>query len=199
MGIPFVHPNESKSRLTALSTNDLNQECCTTLERIPGAGLKGAGYPENVLGQLMHSPDLLAPFLNWWVTSKSSMAFAERQQELVILRIGCLYASDYVWKHHVPVAKEFGVSDEEIEAVRLGQFDAFSALEKALLTLTEAMVEERSVSAEIWAAYGSQLNPQQVIDLIALVSQYVLFSLTNNVLQVPIEESLPHIPGLINK
>ena len=199
MGIPFVHPNESQPRLAALSTNDLNQDCCTILERIPGAGLKGAGYPENVLGQLMHSPDLLAPFLNWWVTSKSSMAFAERQQELVILRIGCLYASDYVWKHHVPVAKEFGVSDAEIEAVRLGQFDAFSALEKALLTLTEAMVEERTVSAEIWAAYGSQLNPQQVIDLIGLVSQYVLFSLTNNVLQVPIEESLPYIPGLINK
>jgi len=127
------------------------------------------------------------------------MAFGERQQELVILRIGCLYASDYVWKHHVPVAKEFGASDEEIEAVRLGQFDAFSGLEKALLTLTEAMVEERTVSAEIWATYGSQLNPQQVIDLIGLVSQYVLFSLTNNVLQVPIEESLPHIPGLINK
>ena len=199
MGIPFVHPNESQPRLAALSTNDLNQDCCIILERIPGAGLKGAGYPENVLGQLMHSPDLLAPFLNWWVTSKSSMAFAERQQELVILRIGCLYASDYVWKHHVPVAKEFGVSDEEIEAVRLGQFDAFNTLEKALLTLIEAMVEERTVSAEIWAAYGSQLNPQQVIDLIGLVSQYVLFSLTNNVLQVPIEESLPHIPGLINK
>ena len=199
MGIPFVHPNESQPRLAALSTNDLNQECFTILDCIPGAGLKGAGYPENVLGQLMHSQDLLAPFLNWWVTSKSSMAFAERQQELVILRIGCLYASDYVWKHHVLVAKEFGISDEEIEAVRLGQFDAFNALEKSLLTLTEAMVEERTVSAEIWAAYGSQLNPQQVIDLIGLVSQYVLFSLTNNVLQVPIEESLPHIPGLINK
>lgn len=50
MGIPFVHPNESQPRLAALSTNDLNQECCTILDRIPGAGLKGAGYPENVLG-----------------------------------------------------------------------------------------------------------------------------------------------------
>ena len=96
MGIPPVHPNESNPRQGARSTNNLSPECCAILERIPGAGLKGPGYPENVLGQLMHSPDLLAPFLNWWVTSKSSMSFGERQQELVILRIGCLYASDYV-------------------------------------------------------------------------------------------------------
>ncbi|MCP9904300.1 carboxymuconolactone decarboxylase family protein [Cyanobium sp. BA5m-10] len=144
----------------------------------------------------MHSPDLLAPFLNWWVTSKSSMSFGERQQELVILRIGCLYASDYVWKHHVLVAKEFGASDEEIEAVRMGRFEAFNGLERALLTLTEAMVEERTVSAELWSEYGSQLSAQQVVDLIGLVSQYVLFALTNNVLQVPIKTSMPHVPGL---
>jgi alkylhydroperoxidase family enzyme len=196
MGIPPVHPNESNPRQGARSTQDLSPECCAILERIPGAGLKGPGYPENVLGQLMHSPDLLAPFLNWWVSSKSSMAFDERQQELVILRIGCLYASDYVWKHHVPVAKEFGASDEEIEAVRMGRFEAFSGLERALLALTEAMVEERTVSAELWTAYGSQLSPQQVVDLIGLVSQYVLFALTNNVLQVPLEASMPSVPGL---
>ena len=64
MGIPPVHPNESNPRQGAQSTNDLSPECCAILERIPGAGLKGPGYPENVLGQLMHSPELLAPFLN---------------------------------------------------------------------------------------------------------------------------------------
>jgi hypothetical protein len=35
-----------------------------------------------------------------------------------------------------------------------------------------------------------------VVDLIGLVSQYVLFALTNNVLQVPLEASMPSVPGL---
>jgi alkylhydroperoxidase family enzyme len=95
------------------------------------------------------------------------------------------------------VAKEFGASDEEIEAVRMGRFEAFNGLERALLTLTEAMVEERTVSAELWSEYGSQLSAQQMVDLIGLVSQYVLFALTNNVLQVQIETSMPYVPGLI--
>jgi len=196
MSIPSIHPNESTPRLLALSTDDLDGDCRAILERITGAGLKGPGFPKNVLGQLMHSPELLSPFLNWWVSSKNSMAFGERQQELVILRIGYLYSNDYVWKHQAPVAREFGVSDEEIEAVREGRFEAFSGLERALLVLTEAMVEKRTVSAELWKTHGRQLSPQQIVDLISLISQYVLFALTNNVLQVPIEETMRDSEGL---
>jgi len=32
-----------------------------TLERIPGDGLKGDGFPHNVLGQLLHSPSGWGP------------------------------------------------------------------------------------------------------------------------------------------
>jgi alkylhydroperoxidase family enzyme len=78
----------------------------------------------------------------------------------------------------------------------MGRFKAFNGLERALHTLTEAMVEDRTVSAELWSEYGSQLSAQQVVDLIGLGSQYVLFALTNNVFQVPIEASMPYVPGL---
>ena len=197
MSIPPLHPNEATARLECLSTEELSAECCAILERIPGAGLKGSGFPANVLGQLMHSPELLARFLDWWVTSKSAMAFAERQQELVILRIGCLYASDYVWKHHVHVTCEFGVSNDEIDAVRNGNFDFFTGLDRALLCFAEAMVVDRTISAELWTTYSAQISAQQVIDLISLVSQYVLFALTNNVLQVPLEEPFINAPSLM--
>ena len=110
--------------------------------------------------------------------------------------MGCLYSSDYVWKHHVPVAREFGVAPEEITALRQGHFEAFGERERALLSLTEAMVCERWVSAEAWATHGQLLQVQEVVDLIALVAQYVLFALTNNVLQVPLEASLRQASGL---
>ena len=120
MAIPPLHPSEPEPRLKALSTEQLRPEWLAILERIPGAGLKGEGFPRNVLGQLMHSPELLGPFLEWWVSAKSAMGLSVREQELVILRMGCLYASDYVWKHHVPVAQEFGISDAELDACAMG-------------------------------------------------------------------------------
>ncbi len=45
-------------------------------------------------------------------------------------------------------------------------------------------------------APGRQLAPEEVVDLINLVSQYVLFALVNNVFQVPLEAPLRDAPGL---
>lgn len=110
--------------------------------------------------------------------------------------MGALYSSDYVWRHHVPVAREFGVSAKEIQALQEGRFEGFAGRERSLLSLTDAMVCERWVSAEVWALHGRALSPQEVVDLIALVAQYVLFALTNNVLQVPLEDPLLEGDGL---
>ena len=191
-----LHPHEPTPRLTPLPSSDLNAAMRATLERIPGDGLKGDGFPHNVLGQLLHSPQLLGPFLEWWVSAKSTMALGVREQELVILRMGCLYGSDYVWKHHVPVGREFGIDDTELAAIRSGGYDGFSEREQALLTLTDEMVDQRTVAAATWDRYGRLLAPREVVDLIALISQYVLFALTNNVLQVPLEPALMGEPGL---
>jgi len=196
MSTPPLHPHEPEPRLPTLSSDQMRPEWLATLGRIPGEGLKGAGFPHHVLGQLMHSPDLLGPFLEWWVSAKSAMALSVREQELVILRMGCLYASDYVWKHHVPVALEFAISAEEIQALREGRFTGFPPRERALLELAEAMVEQRWVSRELWERQGQLLAPREVVDLITLVAQYVLFALTNNVLQVQVEAPLQAVQGL---
>ena len=174
----------------------LRPEWRQTLARIPGEGLKGEGFPHNVLGQLMHSPELFGPFLEWWVTAKSAMALSVREQELVILRLACLYNSDYVWKHHVPVGREFGIDDDELAALLRADFGGFAPRERALLELSEQMLNLRTVTPGCWAEYGVGLQPREVIDLIGLVAQYVLFALANNVLQVPLEPPLAGEPGL---
>ena len=142
----------------------------STLERIPGDGLKGPGFPHHVLGELLHSPVLLEPFLEWWVSAKSAMALSVREQELVILRM--------------------------VGRLRSGVYDGLPPQERALLVLTDQMVERRTVLPTTWAVHGRLLEPRVVVDLIALISQYVLFALTNNVLQLPLEPALAGEPGL---
>lgn len=195
-GAPEIHPQEAAPRHTARSTQELSEAMVQTLERIPGSGLKGEGFPHHVLGQLLHSPELLGPFLEWWVSGKLGLAFSVREQELVILRMACLYASNYVWKHHVKVGREFGITDDELQGIKRGIYDLFSQREQAILQLTDEMVNKRTVSANSWQQWGDQLSPREAVDLIALISQYVLFALTNNVLQVPLEPALVSQPSL---
>jgi len=191
-----IQPTEPTQRITSRPMTEMRQEWLQTLDRIPGTGLKGDGFPHNVLGVLMHNPDVFGPFLDYWVTCKLKMHFSAREQELVILRMGCLFRSDYVFKHHVPLALEFGVSEAEVQAIREGRYDNFAQREAAMLTLTDEFMVTRTLSAATWAKYNTTLSATEVVDLIGLVSQYVLFGLVNNVAQVQVEAPIVPVPGI---
>jgi len=192
-----LQPTEPAPRLAPLPVQDLRPEWLATLERIPGDGLKGAGFPRNVLGVLMYSPDTFGPFLEYWVTCKSRFALSVREQEIVILRMACLYGSNYVWKHHVPVGHEFGITDDELDAIRHAEGGAFaSRRERALLALTDELVERRTIRAAAWAEHRTALSPKELVDLVSLVSQYVFFALMNNAFQVEVEAPLAGVRGL---
>jgi 4-carboxymuconolactone decarboxylase len=195
--LKMTFPNEPKSRIAPLSTDNLSPECLKILERLPGKGLQGEGFPYNLLGILMYNPDTLETFLDYWVTSKAKMGLAVREQELVILRMAVLYRSEYVWKHHVKVGREFGVNDTELDAIRHGSYAAFSAArERALLELTDAFMNERSLSQKLWNKTKDVLDPRDFVDLISLVSQYVLFALNNVCMQVQVEPGVEDMPGI---
>ncbi len=168
-----------------------------TLERVPGAGLKGRYFPSNVLGTLMHSPEIFGVLLDYWVTSKLEMGFSFREQELIILRTGVLFRCEYVWKHHVHVAREFGVSEAELAAVKATPIPAlFNPREAALLNLTDELIEQRTIRPAAWDRWASTLKQSECVDLIHLVSQYMMFALTNNAMRVELEAPLHDMPEL---
>ncbi len=192
-----VQPTESAPRVTPEPVESMRPDWLATLARIPGDGLKGDGFPRNVLGTIMHNPDTFGPFLEYWVTCKERMSLSVREQEIVILRMAVLFASDYVWKHHVPVGREFGIGDAEFTAIRAGDIDGFaSPREQALLALVDELVEQRTIRREVWARHATTLATIDIVDLVALVSQYVLFALMNNAFQVAIEPTLAEVPSL---
>lgn len=188
---------EKGPRLTPMPMSEMRAEWIKTLEKLPGAGLKGLYTPVNVFGTLMYNPETMGSFLENWVTSKLKMGFSGREQELIILRMGFLYNCNYVWKHHLPVAKEFGVNDSELEAVKISPLPSvFSARESALLMLTDELVEHRTIRDEAWSKWSGELKKSELVDLVSIVSQYVFFALFNNALRIEIEEPLSKIPGL---
>ncbi|MFZ3040532.1 MAG: carboxymuconolactone decarboxylase family protein [Thiobacillus sp.] len=143
------------------------------------------------------SDRLIGPFLDYWVTSKSKMGLTVREQELVILRMAVLYRSEYVWKHHVKVGREFGIDDAELDAIRQGSYNVFPAeRERAFLELTDAFVNDQSLPPELWNRTRGVLSARDFIDLISLVAQYVLFALTNVCLQVQLESAVADLPGI---
>ena len=191
-----LQPSEPTPRIDPRPVEDMRPEWLDTLARIPGQGLKGARFPRNVLGTMMISEETFGPFLEYWVTCKQVMSLTRREQELVILRMAVLHASNYVWMHHVPVARELDITDDELHAVRTARYDRLSERERSLLALTDELVDVRSIRREVWDAHRPHLGDVEIVDLVHLVAQYVFFTLMNNAAQVTIDEGLADIPAI---
>lgn len=181
-------------RVKPLPVEGMRPEWVSILERIPGAGLKGRYLPAHVLGCLMQSPEIFGPFIEYWVTSKQKFSLSVREQELVILRMAMIYRSNYIWKHHVPVGREFGITASEMDALRRPDGPAsFSGREAAILELTDEMAEHKSIRAEVWKRNSAVLSTVEIVDLIHLFAQYVVFALANNCLQVQLENVMDEV------
>lgn len=62
----------------------------------------------------------------------------------------------------------FGLSDDEITAIRNGQFDTFPAAEVALLRMTDAMADTPSnISDDLYAELRHHFSEEQLIELAA--------------------------------
>jgi alkylhydroperoxidase family enzyme len=94
-----------------------------------------------------------------------------RLRELAILRVGALLRSDYEYGQHVRIAREIGVGDAEIRAVRDADLELLADDEAVVLRFVDA-VEERRVDAAAYEAVAALLNDEQLVELVVLVGYY---------------------------
>ena len=79
----------------------------------------------------------------------------------------------------------YGLSDEEIEAIREGRFDGFAAAEVALLRMADAMADTPSnVSDELYAELRRHFSEEQLIELAASAARENFRARSNRVFNV---------------
>ena len=132
-------------------------------------------------------------FLRFNVHLLYSSTLPPRIRELAILRVAHRRDCAYEWVHHVDLAKDAGISNDEIAAVRdageggAGDFDAF---ERAVLTGVDELHEKSELSDETWAALGKRLDDRQRMDYIFTVGCYTLLAMAFNTFGIELEQEL---------
>jgi alkylhydroperoxidase family enzyme len=119
-----------------------------------------------------------------------------RLRELVILRIGWATKSEYEWTQHWRVAKQLGVSDADMLAVRDWRgFAGFGAAERAVLAATDETLESGAISPEIWRACEAALgSAENLLELVAAIGNWRLFSSLLRSLEIPLEDGVASWP-----
>lgn len=126
-----------------------------------------------------------------WIRFDSKLD--SRLRELVILQIGYVASSPYEWAHHIELGREFGVKDEDIDALILeskGGTSTLPAFERALLAAAREMERERRVSDASFAVLKEKLDDEMIVEFTLFASFYCAVVRVLATLEIDLEPEL---------
>jgi 4-carboxymuconolactone decarboxylase len=98
-------------------------------------------------------------------------------RELAILRVAVLNRARFEFEAHLPVARKAGVAENKLAAVDSPQIgEPFSALERAVLALTDAMTRDVQVADALFLPIAQHFDRRAVTELVATIAAYNMVS-----------------------
>ncbi len=152
----------------------------------PGGGLRGpfdallraphVGDPAQRLGERLRFDGVLSP----------------RQREIGVLCVAARWRAEYEWWAHARIARECGVSDELIEAIRQRTRPPLDAPDERLVhDFARALLDEQQVSDQLYEDTVAALGEAPLVELVVLLGYYSLISMLLVGFQVPIPDGEP--------
>lgn len=177
--------SENRGRLPLLEPHTLNaaqRDLYASIAQGPRAtGPFSIVDPEGRLAgpfnALLHSPSIGSAVEQLGAALRFGGELDARIRELVICTVAAHWGSAYEWYAHQRVAREVGVSDGELEAVRDGRIpDGAPAAETAALELVTALLQERMVGPELYQRVVAHHGPSGLVEICAVVGYYQLLA-----------------------
>lgn len=125
---------------------------------------------------LLHSPPVAAGWLAFLTSIRQQCHLSGRIRELAIMRVAVINGAEYEFVAHTPFALKEGISTQQIEALRAGQFDTFDAPERAALDYCESMTRTVQVSDAVFEAVRQHFDEREMVELTATIGAYNLVS-----------------------
>ncbi len=142
-----------------------------------------------------HNPKLYAPrqLQSGHINGKTTLA--QREKEMIIVRIATLTDGPYPWAEHAPGARRAGVSDDEIKRLSSpGPVMGFSAKETALLNAVDDIYAADKISDATWAALAANYDNRQILDLMVAAAGYRMVAMVANTFGVQLEAGAERMP-----
>ncbi len=139
----------------------------------------------------VRSPKLAENLVNLGSFLRFGTSVDRRLIELGILVTGRFWQAQYEWYAHEPMARDNGVSEPVIEAIRESRQPEFELNdEEAVYNLATAMHETHQVPNDVYARAVEEVGEQGVIEIIALIGYYTIVSMTLNGFDVQVPEGV---------
>ena len=127
------------------------------------------GGPLNIQRLFFAQPELRLDAFGAWRAS----GLDDRTREIVILRAAFRKESTYEWHQHVRIARDAGLSDDDINAVRnWRESKTFTDDERTLLAYVDALADGPPVPADVFKAVADSRSRAHLVGVSFLITLY---------------------------
>jgi alkylhydroperoxidase family enzyme len=168
------------ARIEPLAPQDWPKEMQTALAalappkpRHPRPIREGRPRARNTLGTFAHHPELAQAFFTYNGHILLATTLSERQRELLIMRVAAVRSSGYEWAQHLFMARDAGLSDEEMGRIAYGPSAPFwNELDAALLRAVDELILDGAIAEPTWNTLTTGFGVQQILDIIFTIGAY---------------------------
>jgi 4-carboxymuconolactone decarboxylase len=118
-----------------------------------------------------------------------SSALSDRHRELAILRVARVTGAGYEWVKHEPKAREAGVGEEAVAAIRRGESPAGIAPgERVLLEAVDVVLERRPLPERLQETLIAEVGEPGLLEMVVLVGFYATIAGFIAAFEIPLPE-----------
>jgi alkylhydroperoxidase family enzyme len=130
--------------------------------------------PNNVFRMLSHADAAFPSLMQLTASLWNDAVLSPRLRELAILRTARLLDSAYEWMHHIEVARMVGITEDEIDAIDVGQLDVaeFTGADRAVLEAVPPILRHVRSDDAVFAALRRELSEREIVELHLVVGLY---------------------------
>ena len=130
------------------------------------------GWVSNLMKSVAHAPEGLERYAALGHYVRYGTELTELQRELAI--VATVRGVEYGWVHHSGLARQSGVTDAQLDAIRQGRTPAdLGPAERALCDYVFALTALRGVPDGVLASLHEHFTPRQIVD-ISMISAYYM-------------------------
>jgi len=141
---------------------------------------------------MLHSPSVGMSLQDLGAAVRFRTTFSPREREIAILLVAVHWRSDYIWYVHERAARDAGLSESELAALRVGADPALTDnCERAIYTAMVNLTQAADLRDDIYAESVSELGHATLVELITLVGYYTMLALQLRVFRVGVPTGEP--------
>jgi 4-carboxymuconolactone decarboxylase len=142
-----------------------------------GPEAREKGSNSNMALTIAHHPGLAFAYMKFGTRLLGAPKLAPRLREMIALYIGWRNKAEYEWVQHVAIGRDAGLTDEEMEAIKIGaEAPNWTDLERNVLRATEQLLSKAQIDDQTWNGLAGELDNKQLIELLFVIGNYGMLS-----------------------